>query len=138
MNPITKTYLALILVFLAVFEFWAAMRLFGKKGSPSKHARLILSLHRIGGYIFLVFFIYISWVCVDMMDRLADAGKQFDSRAFIHGFFAMCLFAALLVKISFIRMYRNYRPYVPVLGIGLSAGTLVLWAFAGWLFLVIL
>jgi len=138
MNPITKSYVSLILVFLAVFEFWAAMKLFGKKGAAGKHGRLILRLHRIGGYVFLVFFAFISWVCVDMMDRLAEAGKLFDSRAFIHGFFAMCLFAVLLIKISFIRGYRNYRPYVPMLGIVLSAGTLVLWGFAGWLFLVIL
>ena len=138
MNPITKTYLSLVLVFLASCEFGSAMRIFGDKRSPSRHARLLMRLHRIGGYLFLVFFAYISWVCVEMMDRLAETGKQFDARAFIHGFFAMCLFAVLLLKISFIRLYRNYQPYVPALGIALSLGTLVLWGFAGWLFLVIL
>lgn len=138
MDPITKSYVSLILVFLAIFEFWAAMRLFGRKGSPSRHARLIMRLHRIGGYLFLLCFVWISWICVDMMDRLAETGKQFDARAFIHGFFAMCLFAVLLLKISFVRTYQNYRPYAPLLGIVLSAGTLVLWGFAGWLFLVIL
>ena len=138
MDPITKTYVSLGLVFLALFEFWAAMRLFGKKGSPSKHARLILRLHRIAGYIFAFYFIYISWVCVDLMDRLADAGRPPDSRAVIHAFFAMCLFGALLLKISFIRLYRNYRPYVPMLGMAVSVGTLILWGLAGWMFLIII
>ena len=63
MDPVTKTYVALGLVFLALFEFWAAMGIFGKKGKPSPRARLILRLHRIGGYIFLVYFIWISWIC---------------------------------------------------------------------------
>lgn len=50
----------------------------------------------------------------------------------------MALFAILLLKISFIRLYRKYRPYVPVLGLILAPGTLVLWGVAGWIFLIIL
>ncbi len=61
-----------------------------------------------------------------------------DSRAVIHAFFAMCLFAVLLLKIGFVRLYRNYRPYVPLLGIIVASGTLVLWGLAGWMFLVLM
>jgi len=138
MNPLTKTYISLGLVLLALFEFWAAMQIFGKTGKPGPHARLILRMHRIGGYVFLIYFAWISWICVDIMDRLAQAGKPLDVRGFFHGFFAMVLFAALLVKISFVRFYRKYRPFVPLLGISVSAGTLVLWGIAGWMFLIIL
>jgi hypothetical protein len=138
MDPVTKSYVSIGLVVLAVFEFWAAMRIFGKKGSPSKHARLILRLHRIGGYIFMAYFIWISWVCLDLMSRLGAVGKELDARAVFHAALAFALFFVLLIKISFIRMYRNYRPYVPLLGITLSAGTLVLWGVAGWMFLFLI
>ena len=138
MDPITKSYVSLGLVFLALFEFWAAMRIFGKKGSPSKHARLILRLHRIGGYIFLVYFMWISWICAGLVTKYAQVGKELDSRAVLHAWFAMSLFGALLLKISFIRLYRNYRPYVPALGVVVATGTLVLWGLAGWMFLLIL
>ncbi len=138
MDPVTKTYVSLGLVFLALFEFWAAMHIFGRKGPPESHARLILRLHRIGGYVFLVYFIWISWVCLDMMGRLANAGKAPDARGVFHGFLAMSLFGILLAKISFVRIYRNYRPSVPLLGIILTIGTLVLWGVAGLMFLVLM
>jgi hypothetical protein len=138
MDPVTKTYLALGLVFLAIFEYWAAMQIFGKKGKPGPHAKLVLRLHRIGGYVFLAYFMWISWICIEMMGRLANAGKPLDARGFFHGFLAMSLFGVLLVKISFVRFYRNYRPYVPLLGIVLSTGTLVLWGIAGWMFLILM
>ena len=138
MDPLTKTYVSIGLVILALFEFWAAMRIFGKKGPPGTSARHILRLHRIFGYLFLVYFVWISWICVDLMDRLAQAGRALDSRAVIHATLAMVLFGILLLKISFIRMYRNYRPYVPLLGICLVIGTLVLWGLAGWMFLILL
>ncbi len=137
MDPLTKTYFALGLVFLALFEFITAMSVYGKK-PPRPNGRIIMRLHRIGGYSFLLYFIWISWVCVDLMGRLAMAGKPLDARGFYHGFFAMVLFVILLLKISFVRFYRRYVPAVPALGVLVAAGTVVLWGIAGWMFLILL
>ena len=139
MDPITKTYISFGLVVLALFEFWAAMGVFAKKGPPGKAARLKIRLHRIGGYIFLVYFIYISWVCLDLMNRLAEAGGYvLDARATIHATLALLLIALLLLKISLVRSYQKYRPFAPQLGISITVGTLVLWFLAGYMFLWLL
>ena len=137
MDPLTKTYVALGLVFIALFEFISAMHIFGKK-TPQAHGPLVMRLHRIGGYTFLVYYIWISWVCIDLMARLAQAGKPLEVRGFYHGFLAMALFAILLLKISFVRFYRRYVTAVPVLGIIVAIGTLVLWGIAGWMFLIMM
>jgi hypothetical protein len=136
-NPLTKTYLALGLVVLAIFEYWAGMQVFGRM-QPHPKARLFMRLHRIGGYAFLVYYIWISWVCIELMGSLAEAGKALDVRGFFHGFLAMALFVVLLVKISFVRAYRKYVRLVPPLGMIVSAGTLVLWGIAGWMFLILM
>ena len=138
MDPFTKTYVSSGLVVLALFEFWAAMRIFGRKGPPGKSARTIIRLHRIGGYVFLIYFAWISWVCIDLMDRLGEAGRYPDSRAVIHGVLAQAVFLLLLLKISFVRIYQKYRPYAPLLGLSVTVTTLVIWGMAGWWFLVIM
>lgn len=137
MDPLTKTYISSGLVIFAVFEFWAAMSVFGKTGNPGPHARLLIRLHRIAGYIFLFYFAWISWVCLDLMERLADAGRNLDSRGAIHGSLAIILFLLLLLKISFIRMYNKYKSYVPLLGLIVAIGTIALWGIAGLMFLFI-
>ena len=137
MDPLTKTYISSGLVFFALFEFWIAMTVFGTSGKPGPHARLWIRLHRIAGYIFLFYFIWISWVCLDLMERLADAGRNLDARGTIHGSLAIMLFLILLLKISFIRMYSKYRTYAPLLGIVVAIGTLTLWGIAGLMFLFI-
>ena len=135
MSPTTKTYLSFGLVLLALFEYVTAMRIFGREG-PKQGARLSMQLHRGFGYVFLVYFVWISWVCFDMMGRLATAGGyHLDARGAGHGALAFILFGILAVKISFVRSYRKYRPYVPLLGILLAVGTCVLWGVAGWMFL---
>jgi hypothetical protein len=135
MDPLTKTYISFGLVVLALFEFWAAMQVFGRAGKPGPHTRSFLRLHRIVGYVFLVYFAWISWVCLDLMERLADAGKGLDARGTIHGALAIILFLVLLLKLSFARIYKKYRPYAPLLGIILAIGTLALWGIAGMMFL---
>ncbi len=137
MDPLTKTYFALGLVILALYEFITAMYVFGKT-KPAAYGKQVLRLHRIGGYVFFVYYVWISWVCIDLMGRLAQAGQPLDVRGFYHGFLALVLFVILLLKISFVRFYRKFRPSVPVLGIILSAGTLVLWGIAGLMFLIIM
>ncbi len=136
-EPLTKTYISFGLVILALFEFWAAMQIFGKS-PPSASAALIMRLHRIFGYVFLVYFIWISGVCVDMMGRLSQEGKHLDFRGFFHGFLALSLLTLLVLKLSFIRIYQNFRSYAQSLGMILAAGTIVLWGIAGWMFLIIM
>jgi hypothetical protein len=138
MDPLTKTYVSLGLVVLAAFEFWSAMRIFGKKGGGAgSHAKLILRLHRIVGYGFLIYFVWISWVCIDLMGRLAEVGKPLDLRGMFHGFLSMAIFGILLVKIGFTRFYRNFRPSVPAMGMIVSVGTIVIWGVAGGMFLIL-
>jgi hypothetical protein len=131
----TKTWLALGFVVLGLFEFWTAMRVFGSKGKPGKHNRLLLRLHRIGGYLFLVYGIALSWLGLSMLETYHAGGHyDFGPREYSHAFLAVCLLVLLLLKIAFIRFYRRYRPYVPLLGIIVAAMAVVIWVVAGLMF----
>jgi len=137
-HALTKTYLSLFLVFVAAFEFWTAMRIFGVKGGAGKKTKVLMRIHRIMGYVFGAYFAWISWVCMELMEKLYASGNyQMDARGALHGLLAMVLLGLWALKVAFIRSYRNYRPYVPLLGFVLVVGTIVLWAYAGWLYLFI-
>lgn len=138
MHALTKTYISGILVFLALFEFWSAMRIFGIKGEKSGHVGLVMRLHRIGGYSFIVIMVWISWVCVDLMKELYAAGNYaLDTRNFTHGALSIALILVWGLKVGFVRRYKTYRPYVPLLGFILATGTILLWAISGWMYLII-
>ncbi len=138
MHALTKTYISLGLVVLALFELWSALSVFGDKQERASNPKLLLRLHRIAGYVFGVYFIWISWVCVNLMKKLYEAGNYaLDVRNFSHGALAIALILILGLKIAFIRRYRNYRPYVPLLGIILATGTILLWCISGWMYLII-
>ncbi len=135
----TKTFVTLGLVVLALFEFITAMYVYGRKGSKA-HSKLVLTLHRIGGYIFLVYWLWPMIVGADLLTRLSryEDGWRFDGPRFYHAFLGVAVFVMLLLKITFVRFYTNFRPSARLLGILISVGAVVIWIIAGafWLLMM--
>jgi hypothetical protein len=135
----TKTYVTLGLVALALFEFVTAMYVYGHKGSKA-HSKLVLNLHRIGGYVFLVYWLWPMIVGADLLTRLSryEDGWQFDGPRFYHAFLGVAVFVMLLLKIAFVRFYTNLRPSARLLGILITVGAVITWIIAGafWLFMM--
>ncbi len=135
----TKTFVTIGLVVLALFEFVTAMYVYGRKGKK-KNPKLVLTMHRVGGYIFLVYWLWPMIVGADLLGRLSryEDGWQFDGPRFYHAFLGVTVFALLLLKIAFVRFYTNFRPSARWLGIVISVGAVVTWLIAGafWLFMM--
>jgi hypothetical protein len=131
-SVLTKTYVTLGLVVLTLFEFITAMYVFGRKGDKS-HAKLVLSLHRICGYVFAVYWLWPIIVGADLLGRLSryEDGWQFDGPRFYHAFLGVTVFTMLVLKIVFVRFYTNFRPWARPLGILISAGAVITWLIAG-------
>jgi hypothetical protein len=134
----TKTYVTLGLVVLALFEFFTAMYCFGLKGAK-KHLRWMLRLHRIGGYVFLVYWIWPMWVGLGLLGRLSEKSAEFpegldwtfDGPRFFHAFLGVVVFLLLLLKIGFVRLYPNYRQQARPLGIVIAVTSVTVWIIAG-------
>jgi hypothetical protein len=135
----TKTYVTFGLVVLTLFEFITAMYVFGRKGAKA-HAKPVLSAHRIGGYVFLVYWLWPMLVGTDLLSRLSQYGNgwRFDGPRFYHAFLGVTVFLLLLLKISFVRFYQNFRPSARLLGILISMGAVTTWLIAGWFWLAMM
>ena len=137
MGVIAKTWLSLVMILLGMLEFWLAMKVFGKK-PPSPKAKTLLKLHRILGYVFLAYLMAIMIIGFVLFDIFSQLGMEFSSRVIIHIALAMIVFILLVLKIIFIRAYRQYRPIVPALGVMVVGGSVFVWMIAGLLYLVVL
>jgi hypothetical protein len=137
MGPMAKTWIALGMIVLGMLEFWLAMKVFGKK-PPSPKAKVLLKLHRVLGYLFLAYLVWVMIIGLMLVDTYSQAGAVFDSRVILHIALAMIVFIILVIKILFIRAYRQYRPVVPALGVIVVGGSVFIWMIAGLMFLVII
>ena len=93
-------------------------------------------MHRIGGYVFGVCWLWPMLVGADLLSRLSPLqGWRFDGPRFFHAFLGVTVFVILVLKIAFVRFYSNFRPLARPLGIFISAGTVIIWLIAGWFWL---
>ena len=113
------------------------MYVYGRKGDKW-NPKLVLTMHRVGGYIFLACWLWPMIVGADLLSRLDryELGWQFDGPRFYHAFLGVTVFALLLLKISFVRFYVRFKPSAQWLGIVITVGAVVTWLISGafWLF----
>ena len=133
---LTKTYVTAGLAVLALFEFFTAMYIFGRKGAKA-HMKTVLLIHRIGGYVFLIAWLWPMFVGANLLARLSryEDGWQFDGPRFFHAMLGVTAFLLLLLKVSFVRVYQSYRPSARLLGISISFIAVLTWLIAGWFWL---
>ena len=139
MGAMQKVWISLVLVALAGLEFYTAMHVYGVKGQK-RHVKLMLRIHRVGGYVFGAWFLWVMWIGVTLLGKLSDpmADWHMDARVFFHAGMAVLVFLLLLLKISFIRAYTNFRSHARMLGFLLVLGTILIWIISGGFWLIIL
>jgi phosphoglycerol transferase MdoB-like AlkP superfamily enzyme len=93
---------------MAMVEFWLAIKVFGEK-PPSPRAKSLLKIHRVLGYAFLAYLLLLMIVGFHLVNFMAEAGGSLDGRGIIHILLGMVVFVVLVLKILFIRAYRQYR-----------------------------
>lgn len=137
-SVLTKTYVTLGLVGLAVFEFWTAMYVFGDKG-PKRFGIWAMRLHRVGGYLFLAYWIWPMVVGLTLLGQLSEQNAQFpeglkwqfDGPRFYHAMLGVGVFLLLLLKIGFVRVWPVFRAEAKWMGLVMAATAVVIWIISG-------
>lgn len=77
-------------------------------------ATTLRKIHRTAGFTFLVLMLVISYFCIKYW---AMTGDQISTRAIFHSVLALGLIIILFIKVSIIRIYKNFLRFAPSLGI---------------------
>lgn len=139
-----KLYVTMGLVVLALYEFWSAMYVYGRKEPGKKNVKQILSSHRMVGYVFLIYWLWPILVGLGLINQLSEVpgaawrvepgdGRPLymDARVFYHALLGTVVLLLLLLKIGFVRIWTNYRTHARMLGIIIFLGALVTWIISG-------
>jgi hypothetical protein len=135
-SVLAKTRVTFGLVLLTLFEFFTAMYVYGARGKK-RFGKTVLTLHRVGGYIFLFYWVWPILVGADLLTRLSryQDGWSFDGPRFYHAFLGVAVLLLLLLKILFVRFYPQFRTSARWLGIVITIGALTTWVISGWFWL---
>ncbi len=108
-----KALLSIPLFVLTLFAMFTMFEVFGRTEKRFDIERL-KKLHRLNGKIFFLLYFIIAYFCLDF---ILNTKAEPSSRATFHSIFALTVIILLLLKVSFVRIYRQFYGQVKTIGI---------------------
>ena len=115
-----KSLLSLILIFLTFIQIFTMFEIFGRADKKYNIEKL-KNIHRLNGKLYFLLYIIIAYFCLDFILKTKTEPSP---RATFHGVFALAVIVLLLLKVSFIRIYRQFYSQVKTIGILIALLTL--------------
>ncbi|MBI5641793.1 MAG: cytochrome c [Nitrospirae bacterium] len=100
----------LVSVFVAMFTMF---EMFGRTERRFDAERL-RKIHRANGFMYLLLFFFISYLCLDFIVRTK---AELSFRGAFHAVFSLAVLVLVFLKIAFNRFYRKYYSQVQILGL---------------------
>ena len=120
MSPfLFKSILSLLMILGAIVAMFTMFEIFGR-GTAKYKVPTLKVLHRINGVIYLILFLYIAYHCIDF---IISTKGELSSRSTFHSLFALLIIVLFSVKISFIKIYKQFYAQARTLGLVMALTT---------------
>jgi len=114
-----KSILSLFMILGATIAMFTMFEIFGR-GTVKYKVTTLKVLHRVNGVAYLILFFYIAYHCIDFI--IATKG-ELSSRATFHSLCALLIIVLFSVKISFIKIYKQFYAQARTLGLVMALTT---------------
>jgi cytochrome c1 len=128
-----KALLSLLLLVAAAAAMYAMFEALGRS-TPSLSAERLKRLHKGSGYLYAALFIFISYLCIGF----AAASRNDPSpRAALHIVLALSIIALFLLKVLYVRFFRQFYAQARTIGVIIGVLSFVLVGVSGGFYLVV-
>lgn len=127
-----KTLLSVPLVLLVLLGMFTMFEIHGRSERRFDTEKL-RRLHRVSGYLYAVIFLIISAACIIYV---VNTKVELTARGTFHSIIAMTIFVLLCIKISFVRVYRQFYAQAKTIGLIMAVLSLVMSGISSGYYLV--
>jgi hypothetical protein len=125
-----KSILSLLLLATAVYGMYSMFQVFG--GPDAGNAARIKLRHKLSGYLYVLVLLVISYLCIGFA---AAAQAEPSPRAVVHIVLALSIVTLIIVKVLFIRRFRQFYAQAKTIGIVIGVMSIVMIGISGGYFL---
>jgi cytochrome c2 len=108
-----KSIVSLFMLPAAIIAVFTMFEIFGR--DTQKHATGTLkTAHKINGIIYVLLFLFITYYCLNF---IVSSKAELSPRATFHSIFALTIAVLFCLKLSIIRIYRQFYAQVRIVGL---------------------
>jgi mono/diheme cytochrome c family protein len=128
-----KSLLSLLLLICAGLNMYTMFEIFGR-GPSVASAGKFTKIHKASGYVYVLLFVLVSYLCIGFM--MASKAEP-SPRAALHIVLAYFLIVLFILKVLFVRVYRQFYAQARTIGIVMGVMTFVLVGISGGYYLAV-
>jgi mono/diheme cytochrome c family protein len=122
-----KSLLSLLLLLFACLSMYTMFEIFGREPSVASAGRF-RKLHKASGYAYVLVFVLLAYLCIGfMMVSKAEPSP----RAALHVVLAWSLIMLFILKVLFVRVYRQFYTQARTIGIAMGVMSFALVGITG-------
>ena len=125
-----KSLLSLLLLAAVVYGMYSMFQVFG--GAVAGNVERIKLRHKLSGYLYVLILLFISYLCIGFA---AASKAEPSSRAVVHIVLALTILTLLVIKVLFIRRFRQFYAQAKTIGIAIGVMSIVMIGISGGYFL---
>ncbi len=108
-----KSILSIFLIFLTLSAMFTMFEVFGRTEKKFNIEKL-KKIHRINGWLYALLYLVIAYLCLDF---IVNTRAELSPRGAFHSVFALTIIILLLLKVSFIRIYKQFYNQAKTIGL---------------------
>jgi cytochrome c2 len=108
-----KSIVSLFMMPAAIIAIYTMFEIFGRDTQKHNIGKF-KTVHKVNGIIYALLFLFITYYCLNF---IISSKVELSSRATFHSIFALTILVLLCLKISIIRIYRQFYTQARILGL---------------------
>ena len=128
-----KTLIGVVILVSAVIAVFTMFEIFGRSEKKYDIEKL-KKIHRANGIIYFILFLFISYFCIEYIIKTK---MEPSARALFHSLSAVVIVILLALKVSIVRVYRQFYNQVKIIGFLIALISFAMFAASGGYYLLI-
>jgi mono/diheme cytochrome c family protein len=128
-----KSLLSLGLLLGAGLSMYTMFEIFGR-GTSAVSAGHFKKLHKVSGYVYVLLFVLVSYLCIGFM--MASKAEP-SPRAALHVVLAWSIIVLFILKVLFVRVYRQFYAQARTIGMVMGVMSFALVGITGGFYLAV-
>jgi len=109
-----KSILSMVTIGVTLLAAWSMLEITGKQQNNPGRIKTLKGIHRAAAFVYISIYLFVAYFCIHFV---VSARSELSPRANLHSLMAITLAVLIVMKIVFVRVYRQYYGIVRTIGL---------------------
>ncbi len=109
-----KSILSMVMIAVTILAAWSMLEATGRQKNDPVRTKTLKRIHRVAAIVYISIYLFVAYFCIHFV---ISARSELSPRANLHSLVAITIAVLILIKLVFVRIYRQYYGFARTIGL---------------------